>query len=71
MFPQPYIMKRAAFVLQERGRRGVEGVLLILSAEHMLQKMRLKEAAELHRKEQLEKLTGQGSVYILSSLITI
>lgn len=33
--------------------------------------MRLKEAAELHRKEQLEKLTGQGSVYILSSLITV
>lgn len=51
--------------------KGEGGVLLILSAEHMLQKVCLKEAAELHREEQLEKLTGQGSVYILSFLITV
>lgn len=69
MFPQPFRMKRAAFVLQEK--TGAGGVILILSAEHMLQKMCLKEAAELLREEQLEKLTGQGSVYILSFLITI
>lgn len=64
-------MKKAAFILQERGHGGAGGALLILSAEHMLQKMHLKEAAELHREEQLEKLTRQGSVYILSSLITV
>lgn len=62
--PEPCRIKRAVFTLTRGNGQS-------LSLEHMLQEVGLREANELSRKEQLAKLTSQGSVYILSALITV